>query len=174
MKSLLNFLLFSLLSWWLLPGCEPIKTKTMLDRVYELDPKGKIYVSRSLMEKFPGSVAVLPFHSLVGEGRIERSRPLFNFLTGRREIHPESLAENMRRAFFGQFAQLEFDHVRLPRVDRILKKEGLDSWGKIRSIAPQRLAQNMSPRCSLTVERTSMPGTGWATHPCTMLPAAGA
>jgi hypothetical protein len=86
-------------------------------------------------------VAVLPFRSLVGEGRIEGSRPFFNSLTGRKEDRPELLAEKMRHSFFGQFAQLEFDHVKLSRVDRILKREGLDSWEKMKSLPPQLLGE---------------------------------
>ena len=47
----------------------------------------------------------------------------------------------MRRSFFGQFAQLEFDHVKLSRVDGVLKREGLDSWEKIRSLPPHLLGE---------------------------------
>jgi hypothetical protein len=133
----LSFLLFL----GLLISCQPVKTKTVLDQVYELDPAGKIFISKTLAEKPPRTVAILPFRSLVGEGRIEGSRSLFNSMTGRKEDHPESLAEKMRRSFFGQFAQLEFDHVKLSRVDRILKKEGVDSWEKMRSLPPQSLGE---------------------------------
>lgn len=139
MRSFPN--LFFLLFLGFLISCEPIKTKTTLDQVYELDPSGKVFVSRTLAEKPPRTVAVLPFRSLVGEGRIEGSRPFFSSLTGRKEDHPELLAEKMRRSFFGQFAQLEFDHVKLSRVDRILKREGLDSWEKISSLPPQHLGE---------------------------------
>jgi hypothetical protein len=132
---------FFLLFLGFLISCEPIKTKTTLDQVYELDPRGKVFVSRTLAEKPPRTVAVLPFRSLVGEGRIEGSRSFFNSLTGRKEERPESLAEKMRRSFFGQFAQLEFDHVKLSRVDGVLKREGLDSWEKIRSLPPHLLGE---------------------------------
>jgi hypothetical protein len=139
MKSFPN--LFFLLSLIFLISCQPIKTKTTLDRVYELDPRGKIYVSRTLTETPPRTVAVLPFRSVVGEGRIEGSRSLFTSLTGRKENPADSISEKMRRAFFGQFSQLEFDHVKLSRVDKILKKEELDSWEKIRSFPPQVLGE---------------------------------
>jgi hypothetical protein len=86
-------------------------------------------------------VAILPFRSLVGEGRIEGSRSLFTSLTGRKESPVDSVAEKMRRAFFGQFSQLEFDHIKLSRVDQILKREELDSWEKIRSFHPQLLGE---------------------------------
>jgi hypothetical protein len=139
MKSFLKlFFLFSLI---FLISCQPVKTKTTLDRVYELDPGGKVYVSRNLSENPPRTVAVLPFRSLVGEGRIERSRSLFASLTGRKETPVDSIAAKMRRAFFGQFSQLEFDHVKLSRVDQILKREELDSWEKIRSFPPQVLGE---------------------------------
>jgi len=51
---------------------------------------------------------------------------------------PEDLGERMRRAFFGQFAQLEFDHVKISRIGRILRKEGLDTWERIQSVPPRR------------------------------------
>jgi len=139
MKSFLTF--FALLSFAFFFSCQPVKTKNILDRAYELDPKGKIYVSRALMETPPQTVAILPFRSLIGEGRIEGSRFLFNFLTGRKKENPQSLEEAMRRSFFGQFAQLEFDHVKLSRVDRILKREELNSWEKMRSSPPENLGR---------------------------------
>jgi hypothetical protein len=136
------FLSFPLLIvWGLFIGCPPVKTKTTLDRVYELDPSGKVFVSGKLRETPPRTVAVLPFRSLIGEGRIEGSRFLFNVLGGKKENSPDSLAEKMRRAFWGQFAQLEFNHVKLSRVDRILSKEGLNSWENFRSLPPPRLGE---------------------------------
>jgi hypothetical protein len=139
MKSFLNP--YFLMALGLIVSCTPIKTKTPLERLYELDPKGKIYISPVLKENPPKTVALLPFRSVIGEGRIEGSQSFFNFLTFRKEIHPEHLAERMRQSFFGQFSQLEFDLVKLSRVDRILKREELDSWEKIRSMPPQRLGE---------------------------------
>ncbi len=72
---------------------------------------------------------------------MEGSRTLFNGLTGKERQNPQFLEESMRRAFFGQYAQLEFDHVKLSKVDRILKKEELDSWEKIKSLPSQRLGE---------------------------------
>jgi len=139
MKFFLNFSLLIILA--LLTSCTPIKTKTPLERLYELDPKGKVYISPALRQTPPKTVALLPFRSLIGEGRIEGSRSFFNFLTFRKEVHPEHLAQRIRQTFFGQFSQLEFEHVKLSRVDRILKREELDSWEKIKSIPPQRLGE---------------------------------
>ena len=139
MKSFLTLSVLISLGFFL--SCQPVKTKNVVDRVYELDPQGKIYVSRTLIEAPPKTVAILPFHSLMGQGRIERSRFLFNQLTGRTQENPQPLEEGMRRAFFGQFAQLEFDHVRLSRIDRILNQEELDSWEKMKSSSPQRLGE---------------------------------
>lgn len=123
-------------------GCQPVKTKTTLDRIYELDPKGKIYVSPLLQERIPRKVAVLPFQSLVGDGRIEGSRFLFKVLTGQeKEARDSIIGEKMRRAFFGQLAQLEFDLLRLKNIDQILKREGLDSWEKICSYSVKDLGK---------------------------------
>jgi hypothetical protein len=137
MKFFLNSCLLIILA--LLTSCTPIKTKTPLERLYELDPKGKVYISPTLRQTPPRTVALLPFRSLIGEGRIEGSRSFFNFLTFRKEVHPEHLAQRIRQSFFGQFSQLEFEHVKLSRVDRILKREELDSWEKLRAIPPRRL-----------------------------------
>ncbi len=139
MKFFLNLCWLIILA--LLTSCTPIKTKTPLERLYELDPKGKVYISPALRQTPPKTVALLPFRSLIGEGRIEGSRSFFNFLTFRKEVHPEHLAQRIRQSFFGQFSQLEFEHVKLSRVDRILKREELDSWEKLRAIPPRRLGE---------------------------------
>lgn len=139
MKSFLPLSIF--IALWFFLGCTPVKTKNVVDRAFELDPKGKVYVSPTLVHKPPKTVAVLPFHSLIGNGRIEGSRFLFSLFRGKEAEKPRILEESMRRAFFGQFAQLEFDHVKMSQVDRALKKEELDSWERIRAVSPQRLSE---------------------------------
>ncbi|NWF54331.1 MAG: DUF799 family lipoprotein [Syntrophaceae bacterium] len=116
-----------------------MRTKNIVDRVYELDPQGKIFVSKTLLENPPKTVAVLPFRSQIGEGRVEGSEELFNYLSRKDPTQPDSLGERMRRAFFGQFAQLEFDHVKISRIDRALKREGLDTWEKMKTLSPKSL-----------------------------------
>ena len=125
----------------LLGSCTPVRTKNIVDRVYELDPQGKIFVSQPLRENPPRTVAVLPFRSQTGEGRVEGSQELFNALSKKDPNQPEDVGERMRRAFFGQFAQLEFDHVKISRIDRTLAKEGLDSWEKMKSLPLQRMGE---------------------------------
>ena len=139
MKSFFPLSIFIILGFIL--GCQPVKTKNVVDRIYELDPQGKIYVSQALFDNPPKTVAVLPFHSLVGGGRVEGSRFLFSLFGGEKAENPQVLEESMRRAFFGQFAQLEFDHVKMSQVDRALRKEELDSWEKIRAASPKRLGE---------------------------------
>ena len=124
-----------------LGSCTPAPTKNVVDRVYELDPQGKIFVSKTLLENPPKTVAVLPFRSQVGEGRVERSERLFSFLSRKDPSLPESVGERMRRAFFGQFAQLEFDHVKISRIDRTLQREGLDTFEKVESFPLPRLGE---------------------------------
>ena len=124
-----------------LGSCTPVPTKNVVDRVYELDPQGKIFISKTLLENPPKTVAVLPFRSQIGEGRVERSKGLFNFLNQKDPSRLESLGERMRLAFFGQFAQLEFDHVKISRIDRTLQREGLDTWEKIEIFPLQRLGE---------------------------------
>lgn len=133
------FLLLILIGF--LWGCTPVRTKNIVDRVYELDPQGKIFVSKALLENPPKTVAVLPFRSQIGEGRVEGSERLFNFLSRKDPSQPESVGERMRRAFFGQFAQLEFDHVKISRIDRVLQREGLNTWEKMKSLSPKRLGE---------------------------------
>ena len=122
-------------------SCTPVRTKNIVDRVYELDPQGKIFVSRTLLENPPKTVAVLPFRSQIGEGRVEGSKGLYNLLSRKDPSQPESVGERMRRAFFGQFAQLEFDHVKISRIDRTLQREGLDTWEKMETFPLQRLGE---------------------------------
>jgi hypothetical protein len=122
-------------------SCTPVRNKNIVDRVYELDPQGKIFVSKTLRENPPRTVAVLPFRSRLGEGRVEGSEELFHLLSRKDPRQPESVGERMRRAFFGQFAQLEFDHVKISRIDRTLYREGLDTWEKVKSLPPRRLGE---------------------------------
>lgn len=122
-------------------GCTPVRTKNIVDRVYELDPQGRIFVSKNLLENPPKTVAVLPFRSQIGEGSVEGSEELFNFLNRKDPAQPEPIEERMRRAFFGQFAQLEFDHLKISRIDRTLRREGLDTWEKMKALSPQRLGE---------------------------------
>ncbi len=131
--------LFVLLSAFL-AGCQPVRNKDTMEQIYELDPSGRIYVSPSLVNDPPRRVAILPFQSVVGGGRIEGSRSIFHWLT-RREDASAQVAEQMRQAFFGQFAQLEFDLLKMSRVDRILSQEGLESVEKIRSTPAQHLGE---------------------------------
>lgn len=48
MKSFLNPCF--LIALGLLVGCTPVRTKTPVERLYELDPKGKIFISPVLKE----------------------------------------------------------------------------------------------------------------------------
>jgi hypothetical protein len=135
-------------------SCTPVRTKNIVDRVYELDPQGRIFVSKTLLENPPKTVAVLPFRSQIGEGRVEGSEELFNFLSRKDPSQPEPLGERMRRAFFGQFAQLEFDHVKISRIDRTLRREGLDTWDKMKSLSPERLGELMAAEAVIFGEVT--------------------
>jgi hypothetical protein len=139
-KKVLLILTLPLLMGFLC-SCTPVRTKNIVDRVYELDPQGKIFVSRTLLENPPKTVAVLPFRSQTGEGRVEGSEGLYNLLSRKDPSQPEPVGERMRRAFFGQFAQLEFDHVKISRIDRALQREGLDTWEKMETFPLQRLGE---------------------------------
>jgi hypothetical protein len=72
---------------------------------------------------------------------VEGSQDLFNALSKKDPNLPEVIGERMRRAFFGQFAQLEFDHVKISRIDRTLRKEGLDTWDSMKSVPPPQSSE---------------------------------
>lgn len=137
MKCWVLCLLVPILIW----GCQPVRSKATLERIYELDPGGKIYVSAALKKDPPRRVAILPFRSSVGPGRIEGSGSFYRVLTGNGNGEAVKMAERMRESFYGQFAQLEFEELKMTRVDRILAEKGLRSWEEIRSLAPQRLGE---------------------------------
>ncbi len=135
--ALLLFLVFPLL----LPvnSCAPRKTKTSVDRLYELDPSGRLYIHPRLATNPPRIIAVLPFRSLVGEGRVMGSQKLFLDLSGEKEDSLTPLAEQMRLAFYGQISQLPFEMIHPSRVDARLKAEGLTSWDAIKAVRPEAL-----------------------------------
>ncbi len=137
MKYWVLCLLIPVLVW----GCQPVRSKATLEKLYELDPGGKIYVSPALKNNPPRRVAILPFRSSIGPGRIEGSRSLYTILTGNGNEEAQRMADRMREAFFGQFAQLEFQELKITQVDRILAENGLRSWEEVRTLAPQRLGE---------------------------------
>ncbi len=137
MKYWILGLLVPILIW----GCQPVRNKATLERIYELDPGGKIYVSAALKKNPPRRVAILPFRSSIGPGRIEGSGSLYRILTGNGNDEATKMAKRMREAFYGQFAQLEFEELKMTRVDRILAEKGLGSWEEIRALPPRRLGE---------------------------------
>lgn len=130
---LLFFVSFSLNS------CVPRKTKTTVDRIYELDPYGRLYIHPQLPVNPPRSLAVLPFRSLVGEGRVMGSQKLFLDLSGSEVASAKPLAEQMRLAFFGQIAQLPFEMMHPSLVDTRLKARGLTSWDAIKALTHEQV-----------------------------------
>ena len=141
MRRLHRFLPLLLFLYGLLVfhGCAPRKAKTTVDRVYELDPSGKLYVHPQFEVKRPRSLAVLPFRSRVGEGRIMGSEALFLNLNSSRRRPTGLLAEEMRLAFHGQLAQLPFELVHPSHVDTRLRAAGLMSWEAINAVQPEQL-----------------------------------
>jgi len=106
-------------------GCAPRKSKTLIDRVYELDPYGRLFIHPELSKNPPKTIAVMPFKSLVGEGRIEGSQKLLATLWHKKRITPESLAAQMRITFFGQLSQRRFRLPHPDEVDQILARHGI-------------------------------------------------
>ncbi len=136
-KAFLPLLLFPF--FFHLSACAPRKTKTTVDRIYELDPWGKLYISPRMKVNPPRSLAVLPFRSLVGEGRVEGSQELLLDLRGKEEASPEVLAQKMRMTFYGQLAQLPFELIHPTHIDRLLKEKGITSWEARRALSPEQM-----------------------------------
>ncbi|MBW2124594.1 MAG: hypothetical protein JRH08_02620 [Deltaproteobacteria bacterium] len=59
-KTLLSFFILLLLSPLFISGCAPRKSKTVIDRVYELDPFGRLFVHPELLKHPPSTIAVDP------------------------------------------------------------------------------------------------------------------
>jgi len=122
-------------------SCAPRKTKTTVDRIYELDPSGGLFIHPQLEVNPPQSLAVLPFRSLVGEGRAEASQKLLLTIRGKKEASPDTLAEEMRLAFYGQLSQLPFQILHPVHVDCRLKAKGLGSWNDLSAITPKEMGE---------------------------------
>lgn len=137
LKAFLSLLLLPFI--FQLSACAPRKTKTTVDRVYELDPWGKLYVHPQFEMKRPRSLAVLPFRSAVEECHVEGSQEVLLDLRGNEEASPESLAQKMRMTFYGQLAHLPFELIHPTRIDRRLKEKGITSWETLRTLRPEQM-----------------------------------
>lgn len=130
---LVSCLVFSVVS------CAPRKTKTTVDRIYELDPWGSLYVNPAFISRPPKRIAVLPFKSLVGEGRVEWSKQILLGLRNKERPASEELAQEMRMVFFGQLSQLPFEEMHPIRIDAVLREKGLLSWDTLQALKPAQL-----------------------------------
>jgi hypothetical protein len=142
MRPLNRFFLLLLLFinvFFFFSACAPRKSKTVVDRVYELDPSGRLYIHPTMTTSPPRTIAVLPFRSLVGEGRVEGSREFLLSIRGKEKASPEVLAEQMRLAFFGQLSQMPFELMHPTHVDARLKAAGLTSWEAVKNLKPQKM-----------------------------------
>ena len=122
-------------------GCAPRKSKTLIDRVYELDPFGRLFVHPDLNKCPPRTIAVMPFKSLVGEGRIEGSQRLLATLWHKKRITPETLAAQMRITFFGQLSQRRFRLLHPDEVDDILARHGIVGFEQARGTSVKELGR---------------------------------
>lgn len=133
-KFLWSFLICVFLTACLLVvGCAPRKSKTLIDRVYELDPFGRLFVHPDLQKAPPKTIAVLPFKSLVGEGRIEGSEQLLAMLWHKKKISPVTLASQMRITFFGQLSQRRFRLIHPDEVDQMLAIHNISGFDQVKA-----------------------------------------
>jgi len=122
-------------------SCAPRKSKTFIDRVYELDPYGRLFIHPDFHKHPPRTIAVLPFKSLVGEGRIEGSQKLLATLWHKKRITPEILASQMRITFFGQLAQRRFRLIHPEEADEILARHGIAGFEKVKATSVVKLGR---------------------------------
>ena len=138
MKRISIFVVLLLLLLWVV-SCAPRKTKTTVDRIYELDPWGSLYVNPALLSRPPRRIAVLPFKSIVGEGKVEWSQRILLELRNKKKPASEELAQEMRMAFFGQLSQLPFEEMHPNRIDAVLKEKGVFSWDTLKAMRAAQL-----------------------------------
>ena len=141
-KFTLSFLIcVSIIANLLVVGCAPRKRKTLIDRVYELDPFGRLFVHPDLKKAPPKTIAVLPFKTLVGEGRIEGSQRLLAMFWQKKKITPASIASQMRIAFFGQLSQRRFRLIHPDEVDQILAIHNISGFEQIKTTSVLKLGK---------------------------------
>jgi hypothetical protein len=120
-------------------SCAPRKTKHVVDRVYELDPSGKLFIHPQFLYNQPTMIAVLPFRNLAGEARVMGSKKAFLDLNRKRITSAGMMAQEMRYAFFGQLAQLPFELMHPRDLDARLKAQGVAPQDAIEALSPQEI-----------------------------------
>ncbi|RLB43477.1 MAG: hypothetical protein DRH12_02900 [Deltaproteobacteria bacterium] len=125
----------------LVSSCAPKKSKTLVDRIYEMDPSGRLFVHPDFEKDPPKTIAVLPFKSLVGEGRIEGSEELLATLWHKQKITPEALASEMRLTFFGQLSRRRYRLLHPEDADEILARHGISGFQEVKATSVLRLGK---------------------------------
>lgn len=135
---------FVILLSLVLLGCAPPKRKSFIDRVYELDPSGRIFISKKLKASPPTRVVVLPFCNRVGSGRIFSLISTGHFRGGDEEEVARDIAERIHLAFYGQFAQLPFKDVDPHLVNQYMAQSEVDPCLGLTSMERQRLRERLN------------------------------
>ncbi len=125
-------------------SCAPPKRKSFLDRVYELDPSGRIYISKKLKARPPTRVAVLPFCNRVGSGRVFGLVSTGHFRGANKEEVARDIAKRIHLAFYGQFAQLPFKDVDPYLVNQHMAASEADPCMGLTSVERQRLREDLN------------------------------
>ena len=116
--------------------------KTVIDRIYQLDPGDKEFeVSDRFKANPPRKIAVLPFDNLVGGNYILNEIPIPRFSKEKREKWNWTYANRLRRFFFGHLAAREFQDIELMYIDKTLQKLQILTPNDLKAIPPQELGR---------------------------------
>ncbi|MHC4183076.1 MAG: GNA1162 family protein, partial [Planctomycetota bacterium] len=116
--------------------------KTVIDRIYQLDPGDEEFeVSDRFETNPPRKIAVLPFDNLVGGNYILNEIPIPRFSKEKGETWNWTYANRLRRFFFGHLAAREFQDIELMYIDKTLQKLQILTPNDLKAVPPQELGR---------------------------------
>ena len=116
--------------------------KTVIDRIYQLDPGDKEFeVSDRFKTSPPRKIAVLPFDNLVGGNYILNEIPIPRFSKEKGEKWNWTYANRLRRFFFGHLAAREFQDIELMYINKTLQKLQILTPNDLEAVPPQELGR---------------------------------
>ena len=116
--------------------------KTVIDRIYQLDPGDKEFeVSDRFKTNPPRKIAILPFDNLVGGNYILNEIPIPRFSKEKGEKWNWTYANRLRRFFFGHLAAREFQDIELMYINKTLQKLQILTPNDLEAVPPQELGR---------------------------------
>lgn len=118
--------------------------KTVLDRIYQLDPGQRLLkVSTSLYTNPPRRVAILPFENLEGGDFILNGRPFTHRKEEKKKAWNWTYSNRLRRFLFAYLSLREFDLQGMLETDIILKELDITNPKSLYNTPPQDLGRAM-------------------------------